>query len=414
MTARPSKLGFIAYSTESSWGESSTTMTARIPIIGSEVMLNGLTQTKIPSERITQYLNDGYQDIRGTMSGEFSFDVWLTGYGTTAASTVNSRTLALLLGYALGGSTTHNGTTIDDTSTASSIETTATSGLAAGGLIRVGALGDGRSEGQWAAVSTHSAGTAALLTALPAAPNVADVVYGAAMAYVLEQPSTAYVVQPLRFLLGTGNLRAYAHGCWIKGLSITGGNPGELPRASFTVGVSRWVFEATSTFPNTESITEYYPAPVAAGSYFYNTTGTATRQTQTIRQFEVNVGISTQELKGPGASNSYQDIIGCSRTGVDVGFSYTTDAPAASASPSEATRWDAAESSTTYEHHLFGLNIADGKSVALYFPRAKWVGNRPTQMSLNGLNAVRSEFKALTGPTTTSDLTLSCFRIGLG
>lgn len=414
MATKASKIGFLAYNTESTWGETGTSMTARIPIIGGEVKLDSLTQAKIPSERVTQYANDGFQDIRGTFGGEFTFDMWLTGHGSTAATTVSANTLATLLGYALGASTTHNGTTTSGVPTATSLPTAAANGLAAGGLIRVGALGDGAAGGQWAVVSTHSASTAALLTALPGAPAASAVVYGAAIASTLEQPTTAYAVQPLRFLLGTANLRAYANGCWIKGLSISGCNPGELPRATFTVGVSRWAFEASSTFPNVESITEYYPAPVAAGSYFYNTVGTATRQTKTIRQFEINIGVATQELKGPGASSSYQDIIGCARTGVDVSFSYVSDADDVTATPAEAARWDAAESSTTYEHHLFGLNVADGKSVAFYFPRAKFVGNRPTQTSVNGLNMVKSEFKALTGPTTTSDLTLSNFRIGLG
>src|SRR6185437_3387009 len=88
------------------------------------------------------------------------------GEGATA-----STDLPTLLGFVFGtsGVSAANGTTAT-AGTATAITTAASGTFAAGSLCRVGALGDGRGGGQFAAILSHVTTTLTLLTAIGGSP----------------------------------------------------------------------------------------------------------------------------------------------------------------------------------------------------------------------------------------------------
>ena len=75
--------------------------------------------------------------------------------------------------------------------------------------------------------------------------------------------------------------------------------------------------------------------------------------------------------------------------------------------------WDTDENSITNRHALYTLNTRDGASAAFYFPNLVQIGDKPTQQEANGLNVQPWRFRCDTGGTTTSALTLSCWRLGM-
>jgi hypothetical protein len=61
---------------------------------------------------------------------------------------------------------------------------------------------------------------------------------------------------------------------------------------------------------------------------------------------------------------------------------------------------------------MLTLSTADGSRVAMYFPSLRVI-NVPRQIDIGGINGYRIECMAGVGPTTTSALTLSKYRIHL-
>ena len=68
----------------------------------------------------------------------------------------------------------------------------------------------------------------------------------------------------------------------------------------------------------------------------------------------------------------------------------------------------------TLKHILFAANTSDGQAVAFYLPNAKPVGDRPSQRTVNGLNQITVTYEGLSGPTSTTELTHSAWRMALG
>src|SRR5690606_29267758 len=83
--------------------------------------------------------------------------------------------------------------------------------FAAGQLIRVGALGDGRAEGQAAIIEAVDGSKLTLATALPAAPSAGDVVYAMLQVHAEEAPGNS-ALTGWRFLLVTANQQILCHG----------------------------------------------------------------------------------------------------------------------------------------------------------------------------------------------------------
>jgi hypothetical protein len=170
----------------------------------------------------------------------------------------------------------------------------------------------------------------------------------------------------------------------------------------------RWSPESASTWPSDISVDAYTPAPVAGGSFFYNTTGTATLQTADIRDVQFNVDLQTVPL--PGHSVDFARVMynGVRRVRCQGSLEFTIDSEAAG-TDTFGDLWNA--SSPNYIHWMLTLSAEDGSAVGIYCPKAVITGMRPTQTDFGGVNAKRVSVRCLTGGTTTTDLTQSNFRM---
>lgn len=397
-----SALGAIEYEVESAWGENvSTFATHRLPVL-DKVDVTGLKHDKVAPARVIQYRNDGTQHIVGAQDGsEIKLKMWLTGHGTGTNGATTIDAIETFLGLLVGNAAVSSalGTTAS-AGTATALTVATATGFNAGSMCRVGAIGDGRGNGQFQAVATHAASTVTLLTALDNAPSGADVVHSSTVIYPSENPTTGTVAS-FRLRTLSANLQYELHGCFVKSISLTGLNTGEIPAIEMTVGVSWWQY-TTTTFPSVVTQNAYSPAPVAAGSFFLNTVGTSTRAKRTHRSLSIDWTLGVVPLSGPGGANQYQTIVGARRTPDSIKLSWTEDAVAGN---------DALWTSTSRYHACITLNAVSGSAVGFYMPNLCITGARPMQMDDGGINRQKIEAMAYTGPTTTSDLTLSAIRM---
>ena len=409
MVAHNAALQALRWNTESSFGEVSSSFSNRLHVVGLNV---DLTQEMQDVGRAEQYQNAESLPVRGIQGGRISFQLPAHGLGSTAAGAVSLNELATFLGHVIGNSdASSNGGVADGTGTATAFGVDGGSeAFAAGSLCRVGDLNDGLGNGQFGAVSGLSAGTLTLLTALDGIPADGDVVYAPLLVYPFETPTTS-TVQSLRFEVISANQCYEAYGCYPMSLSLSGAATGGLPMWSLEFGVSAWA-PVSSTFPTATSTESYSPVPTAAGSWFENTVGTATRVKRTVRDVEFNFDLQVVPQMGPGAPRDHQAIIGAVRGKTQVSYSFVTDSEAAG-TDTYGDIWNTAENSQVKKHHLYTLSTADGYSVGIYIPNAMMVGNRPTQFVRDGRWHKRMSFRGTTGATTTNDLTASNFRIGL-
>jgi hypothetical protein len=403
--------GAVRYAVEDVFGENADTVTTRLLTL-EPVDLSGFEHPKEEVNATLQHQADAVQDVPLTQNGTFQLVMYLSGLGSSGEGAISANDLVTLLGLAIGNSSaTSQGTTIEGTSSATALDV-AGGAFAAGSLCRVGVLGDGRGNGQAAAVAELAAGTLSLLTALGGAPvhtPAADKVF--AMALVYPNESHNQTSGPgLRFLLQTANQSILAHGCYATEVAISGLSNGQLPRVTITYAASWWEFVAQA-MPTSVAHAAHEPAPVAAGSIFLQALGTSTRATVQPREFELTINLETVALPGPEGHNPYQRIVGYRRTRCQAMVSMQIDAQANTATPLWSERW----ADTSKEWHLLAtFSAVDGRALALYCPRMQIVGNRPTQADREGLNVVPLQLRAVTGPDDESELTLSNFRLGLG
>jgi len=401
------KRGAITYETEATFGVDTTTFTTfRLPLVG-QVDCSGLKQAKMDTDRVTQRRQDGTQWILGTFKdSSFKTKFWLPGHGAATSGATSLNAFETLLGYVFGNSAVSaaNGTTFTG-GTASVPTTTASGTFSAGALCRGGSLADARGNGQWFAISTHSATTLNLLTAMDGAPTNGDVLYSAAMVYPSEAP-TSTTIQSLRFLLQTANLMYELHGCVAIAASIGGLKAGDVPFIEVTWSCAWWRY-STTTFPSSVSTDTSQPAANAAGSLFVQDVGTVTRAKRTYRDLTIDYTLGVELLPGPGGVNQYQEIVGAVRTVDQIKVSWVEDADAATTSPV----LPGYGTGTTAKHILATLNPTAQKSMGIYMPNV-CVTNVAVQYADNNINRLKIEGMAYTGTTTTNDLTASAIRIG--
>jgi hypothetical protein len=410
--SNPSALGAIEYEPETNWAENVTTFaTHRIPILGA-VDCSGLVHTKAAPERVVQYRNDGTQWVLMTMGGSFKTRIDWPGHGASTAGAPTLDAIETYLGYVFGNAALSAAASTTLTGGTATVPITAASGtFSAGGLCRVGAGGlsaDGRGNGQFYPLATHVTTTLTLLAALDGAPSNGDVLYPVAMFYPSESP-TATAITGLRFRLLTANLRYECHGCYPMSVTFTGLSPGERPQIEVTWGVSWWAY-STATFPSTVASNQYNPAPIAAGSLFVQTLGTATRAAsakRVCRSFSIEHTLGIEVLKGPGGVSPYQDIVGARRTPDRVKWRWTEDADAATATPV----LPGYGTGTTFLHAMWTGSCSAGSAIGAY-ARRLCVSNVAVQRAENNINRLSIEAEAYTGTTTTSDLTLACVVYG--
>jgi hypothetical protein len=233
------------------------------------------------------------------------------------------------------------------------------------------------------------------------------------MVYPSETAGTFETVTSLRFELKSSMQQYFCHGCYPTAAEFTGLNPGELPMVKITFAVAWWELKS-ETFPDSTSPDSFTPSPVVAGSFFLAAVGTATRTTVTIRKFSMNLALDNKPERGPGGVNEFQDIIGCNRGPSKCTISFTVDSEAAG-TDTYGDLFDTSENSRVRRHALYSMSVGDGRALGLYFPNLKWIGNaRQPQMNDDGVARKTFEMEATTGPTTTSDLTLSPWRLAMG
>lgn len=409
------ELGAVLYEAETNWGEDVTTFaTHRIPVLGP-IDASGLKHDKIDPQRLTQYLQDGTAWILGPMGGSFKTRIWATGHGAALTGAVTVDAIETFLSYVFGKitATATDGTTASGgTATALTTDASATFHAGAGGIFRLGALGDARGGGQAGVVSSHVLTTLTSLVAFDAAPSGTDAVMPCQNLYIPESSNDASTaITGLRFLLMTANYKYECHGCYPISVKLTGTNPGEIPAWEIEWGVSWWRYTTAGTFPSSVTSNQHMPAPNTGGSFFINDVGTATRAAankRSCRSFGVDITLGIVPLMGPGGVNPYQTIVGAKRVPSVIKVNWSEDSEAATASPT----LDGYFTGSTRKHALATLNPTNGASIALYFPNLCITGARPVQTVTDRINRIAVEAIAYTGPTATSELTLSAMRIG--
>lgn len=417
MTA-PSHLGAVLYEAESTFGEdSSLSSPTRLNIL-NEVDTSGLTWEKQDINPTRQYRNEGWHHVRGPKGGSFTIRMPLSGHGSATTGSLTATNLATLLGYVVGNSeSAASGTTVNDVSaSATSFDVDSAGSAAAGHLFRAGELGDGAAEGQGSHLNDVSGSTFTFDLAFPAAPADSDNVYAMETVYPHESSSSGTSVTGLRFGLYTADQQYLCHGCFATAMRVEGLNTGELPMVEIDFQVSWWE-PVDNTFPVTETLQEFAPPNVGAGSLAYNDNGTSTRQTLSIRDFTLEINLDVVPIRGPGGVDTHQAIIGANRRMVGASISFTVDSESSTTTPTWLGVYDDAADDATYQQFLYTASVVDGSALAFYFPSCTMTSPAPVQQFQDGLTRIPTSWACHTNvdqSTATSDLWLAAFKIGLG
>lgn len=393
-------LGSITYESESSWGEDVNTYTTHRIATLTPVDCSGLVHNKSTSDYTEQYRGAGHRPVLMTKGGSFTIKLDLAGHGSTTAGSPSVTATETFINRVWGGTGAFSLATSQTATggTASVPTMSGATGVTAGGVVRIGALGDGDGDGQFYAVATHAASNLTLLNALRGAPVNGAVVYPAYMFFSNSSP-TASAITGTRFELLTANTQYRCHGCWPMSVTFSGLSPGERPQIEITWGVSWWTDQGSTTFPSTVATERPTPSPVAAGSLHVQAVGTVTRQEFVYRNLSIEYNLGTEALKGPGGVHQYQDIVGAVRTGAEsCKISFTVDSEAAGTTT--LADWGRSEVDRLI---VLTLNPNIGKAVGFVFPKVCST-TVPVQMR-DGQNRVRFEGEAYCGDTLTSELT---------
>ncbi len=403
----PSHEAAIEVETETVLGENvSTFATLRLPQKGA-VDLSTLVQNKIDPEIAVQYRNDGTKHIIGPQGGTFVTRHYLTGHGSATSGATTITAFETFLGDVVGNATLSaaSGTTASG-GTATALTTAASATFTAGGLFRLGTLGDGRGNGQAGVVSSHVTTTLTSLTAFDAAPSGTDAVYSGANIYPSEIPTTT-TPKSYRLRVLTANDKYELHGCVPSSYAYSELNTGGSPMIEITWTVAWWKRVTTGTFPSTLTTDTNLPAPVAAGSSQWNAGGPPTRNKLTNRNFTFETTIGMELQNGPGGLNQYQTLVSARRTKDVYKITFTVDAEANTASPA----MDTAFLASTFHHALYTLNCTNGQSVSFYFPKLEICDARPVQRADGSVNRYQVTAYAYTAASGSTDLERSAYRL---
>lgn len=405
---QPAALNSASYAAETAYGETTTTASTLQLALAAPIDGSGLVHTKIDPAFQKSRLMDGVQWILGTQEGTFKTKLWLTGHGSTTASTVTvGLHEALIANYVLGSGSgvaaaMAAGTTATG-GTASAWTTTASGTGVSGGLVRLGALNDGRGGGAFYPIGTHITTTLTPVAAPPLAPTTGDVIYSSVTGYT---QSTTTTQKSARFLLQGKSIQYLCHGCVPTAVAYSGLNTGSAPSVEITWSVAWWEY-STATFPSAVTTEQFTAGPCAAGSFFVNTVGTATSALRTMRDFTLTHTLGTILMPGTGGVNAYQKYVGAIRGPDKITVSWVEDADDTTGTPvlpGYAT-------GTNAKHVVYSLNTIDGKAMGFYFPNL-CITKVPTQYTDGNVNRLKIEAEAYTGPTTTTELTSSAMRMG--
>jgi hypothetical protein len=407
--SNPSALHEINYEAEGSPGEDVDTVATYKLHLREPVDTSGLEQKKIAPGTVSAYRGEMGDWILGTFEPTFKTKLALPGHGSVTTGAITISALETLLGIVFGNAvTTATGSTL--TGGTATIATTTDSGtLDPGDLCFVGALGDGDGEGQCYPIATHTAQNLTFLVDMQGAPANGAVRYGGTTIYPHTSPtSTDYT--GVRMAIASANVQYLVHGCFPTAVTITGLNPGEVPMIDIT-WTGCWFEYKNATLPSAVASDTFNPAATAAGSLVVNTVGTSTNNSTTrriYRDMSLEIDLGTVLCRGPGGFNAYQDIRQAKRGQSSCKLTWSEYAEATTTTP-ELPGFGTA---TNRKHAMLTLSTADGSRVAFYFPSLR-VMNVPRRIDVGGINGYRIECMACPGPTTTSALTLSPWRMHL-
>ncbi len=416
--SRTPELGAALFNVESptGWAEVQTTFGTRVQTIGT-IDVSKLSRPMLVPPYTTQLLNEIQPGVKGTYGGEFEIEMKLTGHGSTTAGAISLNVLETLLGQALGAvaAASSSGTTATAGGTATALNVALASGYIAGNLIGpIGSIGDGRGNGQFSVVSSHSASVINLLVAIDVLLNNGDVIRNPAVAYTIEDPTANHAMASTRWRFQSGNLQYDCRGCFIKKIVISGIGPGEEPTVRFTFGVS-YFEEVAAAFPNATSVQTFPHAPVANGSLFIANYGTPTRTPDVTklnaRSFSLTWELNVVTRKGTGGVNPNQDIIGATRTRSQGSVEFVIDAPDATTTPDLVTKWNASGQPL---HLAYTWGAADTLGGALYSPYVVPDGDRPVQFDSGGINSYRFKGRLGADRTKSTAVERSALRIAQG
>ena len=386
------------YEIESAWGETSasTAATFRLPLTAP--MDINLTRDRVSAERVSQYRQGGAQHIKMTMAGTFTTEFHWRGHGSTMVGSPSIDALETLMGIVTGNVDLSLATSQTCTGGTAAIPTmSGATGVDAGGLVRVGELGDGDGDGQFYAVTSHTSSNLTLVGALNGAPANGAVVYPVVQEFPSSNTST---VQPTRWLLQSKGIQYLCRGVFPMSYTRTGLNPGELPKINVTWGVSAWD-EVDVTFPSAVASDSYLPAPIANGSFNIQVVGTTTRNVRTsARSLAVEHKISITPLMGYDGLTEGQIITGAVRGDDEITITYTEDAESSTATPTVPGYWDA---DSSYHIEWTG-GCVDGKSIGFKAPLACPSGPRPVMFRDGNVNRFRLQLTAYTLETAATEL----------
>lgn len=412
--SQPSNLQSCLFASESSFGEVSSTFGSRLPVI-SPISFEGLGQDMISVDSVSQHQNDGGHHMRGPQdAATFTIDLYLCGHGTNTTGSVTATVVETFLSGCIGThSVSNDGGTITTAGDADTFTTT-DAALTNGSVIRVGSLNDAKGNGQFLAVTTQASNIVELATAMDGTGAISDVVYAPCNIFPYEDPTSGTTPTSFRFLIQTANQRYQMFGCVCTGIDISGLNPGEIPTVSLTMAAARWSVETGSTFPTTTTQLAHIPSPVAAGSCFFQTFGTPTRAKLTVREFAFSIEMSTVLLKGPGATDAFQTIVGARRTMCRASCDVTLSAEATGTTTMESI-WNAAEGSQVFKHLLYTASAGrDGSTLGLFLRKCHLVSARPVQHDLEGINSQKFTLRAVADTSGTTDITKTNFILAMG
>ena len=423
-TAKSSNLGYVAWEAEDSFADAADdTYTTGIQIRDDMIDFSGLERQLIDPGGVRQRMNESDLYRLGAFGlGTFTITVDLSGMGSTAAGDLTEPNISKLFAHVFGATdwTAYGGVSSgagDENGAAPTLVTDGGSeAWVNGGMVRIGAVNDGRCGGQAYALGAPT-GTPVtsteLLMAAPGASTDGDVVYAMGLVYPSTVSNTVLTSDgstnnnTLRFVLMSGNLAYVCRGCACTGVSLSGINPGEIPQMTLTFSTVAWN-PISVTYPSATALADKAPAPVANGSVFIQTAGTVTRATVVPMETTIELGQGMVPRFGPGGENVAQNVVGWHRVPAPTMITMTVEAEAQTASPSY---WLTANP-TIARHCMVTLSCVDGSSLAIYFPRLLETAS-PTMGDWNGLRSRTLSFKAATGTTTTNDLTLSAWRLGM-
>lgn len=420
-TGLASGLGAVSWESEDSFADAADdTFTYRHQVRDAMVDVSGLVRPMQERGGVFQLAGQTDARILGPYGvGTFTTTLDLAGHGSATNGALTQTNLARLLAHAVGNYRGNTGGNVTTNSSGATDITSTDATLDSDTIFRVGVLGDGRANGQ-TTVSATGSSPWTLDVALPGTPTTADDIYAMQIITPMSSPASTLRLtssgatsnNTLRFVLQTANYQFVCRGCACTGISISGLSPGETPRVTLNWATVAWD-PVAQTFPNATAHADYMAVPCTGGSLFYNDVGTATRNVDIVRRFEVSIGHGMVPVIGQGGENAGQTVVGWCRTPALTTIRFAVEAEAATATPEWYDYFGTDPNALTAKHVMYTASVVDGSAVAMYFQQCYPSDRQPTQTEIDGVNYLDVELVA-TAVSASNEWRKAAWVLGLG